>query len=408
MTVYLDYAATSPVDEIFMEFINNNYKNLYGNPASNHILGFEAKQTINDSKDIILKSLNLSNKNYDFILTSGSTESINTVFYAFNEKYKDSILNVGCDTDHKAILNTFKSKNYNNFILHIKDLLNNEDLLNQELDRLSNCITPNIKVILFNFTTVNNETGDIISGDVVSTIKDYINNKYPDVGILIHLDHTQGMIKTNYKLEIADFISFSGHKIGTFKGIGGLIYNKKYKNILKEYPMITGGGQQDNIRSGTENALFIGGLAQLINTKYITMISSINVSALIYNKAITSLQKIADTYNIKLYINQTNNHSNYIINCSFEGIEGESILSAVGLLNDCISTTSACNSSTLEPSYVLTNMGYNKSIANCAFRISYNDTDKQSVDNLLNFIDNDLNKVIQHLARIRVRILNED
>lgn len=387
--MFLDHASTTSIDKIFLSSIET-YASKFANPSSNHADGLEARSFMKAYKKRIL---DLVNKFYNtefthFILTSGATESINTIFNAF---YKDE---QGCfcltdDIEHKATLESIEhycnDKRYSNYKIF--------SILNPEI--------PEIKSyrVLLSLMTVNNETGTIVYNEnLINTIM----NDCKVEEFFIHTDNTQGFMKVKMDLNKCDMMTFSGHKIGTFKGIGGLFLNDRAFKVIKNNPLLVGGNQQEGIRSGTENPLFIYALYQLLlelNWGFNKKSAKIKALKRFVN---TTLQDIANDLNLNLHINTMPNSetSDYIINFAFEGIEGESVLTMLGDTSDSLATTSACNSEILESSYVLKALGIPNSIANCALRMSFND---DSLDEVIEFLNGNFKEAIKKLAQLRVR-----
>ena len=209
-------------------------------------------------------------------------------------------------------------------------------------------------------------------------------------------------MKNNENIHLADAFCFSAHKIGGMKGFGGLIYKKEeYEKILKENPLIVGGYE---IRGGTKDPISVKALDNLIEDKYIRRIINKDKVIRLHNIIVWKLQEISNECKVPLTFNKRSDfflidQSPYIINASFIGIEGESLMSS--LINDCISTGSACNSSELKTSHVLSGMGIKKLYANCAFRISIDENVNE--EELNDFLDNRFKPAIKFLGRMRTR-----
>jgi cysteine desulfurase len=408
--MYLDFAATSPINKIFIDSINNNIE-LYANPSSNHILGFNARNVLKETKRNIIENLNEFNINNTLginrlLMTSGATESINTVINAFS---KEDSFYIYTDYEHKAVdeaICKYSLKQYNSKI-SVKDVTK-DDFKNSNPKwyvELRKKIHNNpTTYIVINIVTVNNETGDIFPSNIVKSLKSRLETDFPNSIVVIHLDHTQGYMKVPYDLSISDFITFSGHKLGTFKGIGGLFYNSNYENILRKNSLLVGGDQQSGMRAGTENVLFVKALSDLVSSIKYNMNEYDAFDYFKCNTVYNELDNIAKEFKLKLHINYQRKfeQSPFILNFSYIGIEGESVLSA--LYDDCISTTSACNSDSLEPSHVLSALGLDKVIINCAIRFSM-DNNTDSHTDIIDFINGNFKKAIQHLSRIRIRDL---
>lgn len=387
--MFLDHASTTKIHKSFLNAINT-YEDQYANPSSNHKDGLEIRSFMDAYKKRILKLVNefYNTEFTHFILTSGATESINTICNAFA---KEDFTVVSDPIEHKATLESIKT-----YFKHV----NNIDLFNPS----NFTIDKHTNKVFITLMSVNNETGTILSPDeFLYPVQDEIVKIIPNAEMFVHCDNTQGFMKTKLDLHAYDAMTFSGHKIGTFKGIGGLFLNDRAYEIVKKHPFILGGNQQEGIRAGTENPLFIYALYQLLlelNYDFSTrLIHAENVNSIVK----TLLINLASELNLKLHFNELEGTKNspYIINFAFEGIEGESVLTALD--HDSLATTSACNSEVLESSYVLKALGIPSSIANCALRMSFNE---DSLDDIVFFLRVNFKQAIEKLAQLRVRKTN--
>lgn len=387
--MFLDHASTTKIHKSFLNAINT-YEDQYANPSSNHKDGLEIRSFMNAYKKRILKLVNefYNTEFTHFILTSGATESINTICNAFA---KEDFTVVSDPIEHKATLESIKT-----YFKHV----NNIDLFNPS----NFTIDKHTNKVFITLMSVNNETGTILSPDeFLYPVQDEIVKIIPNAEMFVHCDNTQGFMKTKLDLHAYDAMTFSGHKIGTFKGLGGLFLNDRAYEIVKKHPFILGGNQQEGIRAGTENPLFIYALYQLLlelNYDFSTrLIHAENINSIVK----TLLINLASELNLKLHFNELESTkcSPYIINFAFEGIEGESVLTALD--HDSLATTSACNSEVLESSYVLKALGIPNSIANCALRMSFNE---DSLDDIVFFLRVNFKQAIEKLAQFRVRKTN--
>lgn len=386
--MFLDHASTTKIHKSFLNAINA-YEDQYANPSSNHKDGLKIRSFMDAYRKRILKLVNefYNTEFTHFILTSGATESINTVFHAFGV---DSAF-VTTEIEHKAALESVKKySTYNKQV----NFINLQDPSKSEIDK-------NWGKYLISIMTVNNETGSILDPKTfLEPVYDIIKNQKSDAEIYTHCDNTQGFMKTKLDLHNYDMMTFSGHKIGTFKGIGGLFLNDRAYEQIKKNPLLVGGSQQEGIRAGTENPLFIYALYQLLlELNYNFEDRDLHIGFL--NDIVrANLIKMANDLKLNLTFNELPNAktSPYIINFAFEGIEGESVLTA--LEHDSLATTSACNSEVLESSYVLKALGVPSSIANCALRMSFN---YDSIDDVMKFLNVNFKNAIKKLAQLRVR-----
>lgn len=402
--MYLDFAATNPISKVWLDsIINSSAKGLYGNPGSYHKAGFDALEMMETSTKNILNTIFRDKtvaEKYDICYNSGSTESINQFLYAFSKKPK--VLVIYENIAHKAVLKSVeKYFSKNSFKL---DFSLTEDEVLDDFESLLDKNKDKYKNFLLVLTSVNNETGGIWKYDLVKElddkIKTYLNIWSMEKQLYLFLDHTQGFMKHNEKLELADAFCFSAHKIGGMKGFGGLVYKKKLESVLQDNPLIVGGY---DIRGGTKDPISVKALDDLVDDIYIKNIVLDQNIFKLHDLVCDKLRDIAKEYNVPLSFNYYSklfgDQSPYIINASFIGIEGESLMSS--LMDDCISTGSACNSSELKTSHVLTGLGIKKLNANCAFRISL--SAEVNEEELIDFLDNRFKPAIRFLSRMRTR-----
>ena len=393
--LYLDYAATAPLSNIIMREYYDAAE-FFGNPAAFYKEGEKAYQTIQNCKKNILTNLGHLDS-WDIMFTSGATESINTVFYSF---WPDVVITT--NSEHSAT----KQSNVGEYIE--LDLSKDFGAEPEYLKKLDTIKDP--QKILISIIAVNNETGIIISDRQVNKIKEEVQSKFPNAKIIVHLDFTQGFCKIPYDMTNIDCYSFSAHKIGFFKGFGGLIYKKgTIDTYIKDRPFIKGGNQQNGLRSGTENAMFIYLFDKLVesymkdidNTYKKANLLYLAFKQAIYNVVLPYMDKIDISFNDLLPVFA---NSPYIINVSILGIEGESLVSTLG--NEIgISTGSACNEETLSGSSVIKNL-YKPIVsdsdkldeyANSAIRISYDNT--LTIDKIVDKFIPALDKALKFLVR---------
>ena len=408
--MYLDFAATNPINKVWLDsIIESNSKGLFGNPGSYHKAGFDALDMMETATRDILNDLFQDKeiaKQYDICYNSGSTESINQFLYAFSKQ--PNTLVIYENVAHKAVLKSieryFPEDNFVlDFSLSVDDNLEN---LKNTLDNIKMEGNKYYDKCVLILTSVNNETGGIwksrIYDEIDTIFKEYreIYTYFGERLVYLFLDHTQGFMKHNEGIQYADAFCFSAHKIGGMKGFGGLVYKKELEKMLKENPLIVGGYE---IRGGTKDPISVKALADLVEHKYIKNITCCTKVYDLYAHILEKLRSIAKECKIQLTFNYYSelfgDQSPYIINASFIGIEGESLMSS--LIEDCISTGSACNSAELKTSHVLAGLGIKKLNANCAFRISLNEDINR--DELTDFLDNRFKPAVKFLARMRTR-----
>ena len=246
--IYLDFNATSPLSPSVYDWLKSG-EVLFANPSSQHSSGKASRKIINESRSKIYSIFGKSEKETSLFFHSGATEAIVTFAYSFSEWARltgKELLICYAKTDHPAV--TSLGERY--FGPHVKCLELQIDQ-NFEYDHAKNLQVLQDKkdnnpelIILYHHLWVHNETG------IVNPLNDLkLFKSIPD--LYIHVDAVQapGKIHDWKILALGDIFSFSAHKFGAMKGIGFSFYNKN----ISFYPLISGGGQQNGLRSGTEN-----------------------------------------------------------------------------------------------------------------------------------------------------------
>lgn len=351
--VYMDYMATTPVDPRVVEVMNHYLgpQCCFGNPASNtHRFGYDAKQSVEKARAQVAELIHAEPK--EIIWTSGATESDNLAIKGAMASYarKGKHL-ITMATEHKAVLDTCKyleSEGYDVTFLKperngILDLQTLEDAIRDD-------------TVLVSIMHVNNETGVIQD---LQTLAELVKSK----GVLFHTDAAQ----SNGKLSIdvtklpVDLVSLCGHKVYGPKGIGALYVRSKPQIRLE--PMIHGGKHERGMRSGTlathqiagmGEAFEIAGREMLADREHAERLSKHLLSGLVSTDAELSCQDAPRVPNC--------------MNLIFPNIRSESLMLATDGI--AFSSGSACNSATPQPSHVLSAMGIDTALADCAVRIS--------------------------------------
>lgn len=324
--IYLDNAATTKVDNMVFAEMLPYMRDNYGNPSSLHSMGKEAKKAINKAREQVARAINAEPNQIFF--TSGATESNNWVLSNY-----DYIL---CSpVEHPSIYNYPKCFKMDNIYLEY------------QIERFSfNPNNKDLEVGLISHMLVNNETGKIYDVEGMVKISHQMDKPF-------HTDATQafGHIPINVKSLNIDSLSMSGHKIHAPKGVG-ILYLKepsKYK------PLLYGGGQEKGLRSGTENVAGIVGIGKACELYNYNTETDKYIWGLRNHLKDFILSNIPD-----VLINSDENKHNVvsnILNVSFKGIEGESLMLLLDRDGICVSAGSACHSGSLEPSYVLKDLG---------------------------------------------------
>lgn len=248
--LYLDYNATSPLAASVLTWLASGDL-LYANPASQHMAGKASRKLINDSRRFLYSTFSLKETDYELFFHSGATEGIVSFTYSFCEwarREKKRLLICTSSIDHSAT-SSLKERYWGEHVefydLKLKNDLSYDHASN--LAALQEYKQENPEsLILYHHLWVHNETGLISSLDALSELKNI-------EGLFLHIDGVQapGKIRNWQTLTNGDMFTFSAHKFGSLKGIGFSFFTKK----MKYFPLLTGGGQQKDLRSGTENVL---------------------------------------------------------------------------------------------------------------------------------------------------------
>ncbi|NLJ70161.1 MAG: cysteine desulfurase [Clostridiaceae bacterium] len=363
MKNYFDHAATSFIEQDVIDFLakqltNNNY-----NPAARYTSGIEAASSIAKSTQTIASFLGA--KPEEVIITSGATESINTalkgIVFSPNPKHKRILTSAG---EHQATNETL------NFIERQLDYTIDYCSLNEkgevDLEELESLLRQN-QYDLFTLIYVNNVIGSV--NPIAQIIK--LRNQYqPD--LLIHLDAVQalGKISFNFKKIGIELASFSLHKLGGPKGVGILLKNE----TTRIEPLIHGGGQQNNLRSGTENPALVATIAYLFEHLQKTFE---------YNNETVS--------NLKLFLleqlkQEEINHQvispedavPHIVSIAFPELRAETLLNILAKEGVQVSIGSACSSKKSERNQVLQQLNLPQGLDQYILRISLDKSNSQS------------------------------
>lgn len=354
LPIYLDYAATTPVDtrvaEKMMHYLTVD--GMFGNPASrSHSFGWDAEKAVEHAREQVAALLNCQAK--DIIWTSGATESDNLaikgVAHFYHSKGKHIIT---CKTEHKAVLDTCRQLEREGFEITLLEPEANGLI---DLGKLAAAIRKD--TILISLMHVNNEIGVIT--DIAA-----IGAMTREKGILFHVDAAQSAGKVPIDLETmqVDLMSLSAHKVYGPKGIGALYVRRKPKIRLEA--QIHGGGQERGMRSGTLPTHQIVGMGEAFEIARLEMDNENQRIKLLRDKLWNGIKEIEEIYlNGDLERRIAGN-----LNVSFNFVEGESLMMALNHL--AVSSGSACTSATLEPSYVLRALGRSDELAHSSIRFT--------------------------------------
>ncbi|MCX7778737.1 MAG: cysteine desulfurase NifS [Patescibacteria group bacterium] len=361
--VYFDNAATTPLDKRVLVAMLPYLKKKYGNASTIYLLGQEAKEAIEKSREIIANFI--SAKKEEIIFTSGGTESNNLAIKGValaNEKFGQHIIT--SQIEHHAVLEPCHWLEKRGFKITYLPVDRN-GLVN--LNEVEKAITN--ETILISIMQANNEIGTIQPIAEIGKIVKKIRARRYEIGIKIpiyfHTDAVQsfGHLPINVDELGVDLLSASAHKLYGPKGIG-LLYLRRG---VKIEPLLHGGGHEQGIRSGTENVAGIVGFAKAVELARETMNEEYQKLIQLKEKMIKGIfEKIKDVrLNGHPHLRLPNN-----LNFSIEGVEGEAMVLALNEVGIAASTGSACSSKSLRPSHVLKAIGLSDAEAHSSLRLT--------------------------------------
>ena len=356
--VYLDNAATTEMRAEVLESMLPYFRTNFGNPSSLYSIGQDARRAVDESREVIARSLGC--RVSEIIFTSGGTESDNAAIKgaAFGSRHLRNHI-ITTSVEHHAVLHTCHQMEQFGFDVTYLPVDSNGMV---DIDDLLSAITD--KTILVSVIMVNNEIGTIQPiAQMANAVKDV--GERMGRNILFHTDAVQapGLTEIDVSQLGVDMLSLSAHKFHGPRGVG-LLYMKR--GIPFE-PLMIGGGQERERRSGTENVAGIVGMAKALELCIDDMEEVVSKITTLQKSLIEELeQKIPG---MKLNGHPTRRICNNV-NVSFEGVEGEPILLGLDFSGICASSGSACSAASHEPSHVLLAIGRTAEEAQGTIRIS--------------------------------------
>ncbi|WP_308026182.1 IscS subfamily cysteine desulfurase [Neisseria mucosa] len=351
--VYLDYAATTPVDKRVAEKMIPYLTETFGNPASNsHAFGWTAEEAVEKARADIAALINADPK--EIVFTSGATESDNLAIKGAANFYKTKGKHlITVKTEHKAVLDTMRELERQGFEVTYLGVQENGLI---DLEELKAAIRDD--TILISVMWVNNEIGVVQDIPAIGEI-------CRERKIIFHVDAAQACGKVPVDVEAAkiDLLSMSGHKVYGPKGIGALYVRRKPRVRLEA--QMHGGGHERGFRSGTLPTHQIVGMGEAFRIAKEELEQDMAHYTKLRDIFLKGIEGIEEVYiNGDLEHRAPNN-----LNVSFNFVEGESLIMAVKEL--AVSSGSACTSASLEPSYVLRALGRNDELAHSSLRITF-------------------------------------
>ncbi|MDR1013263.1 MAG: cysteine desulfurase [Lactobacillales bacterium] len=352
--IYFDHSATT---QIFPEALDAYVKasqKIFGNPSSLHDLGNQADALLTQARQQIADIMGVSSSEVYF--TSGGTEGINWILKGTAIEKRDFAQRIIISAiEHPAVYKTVQQLAKLRFTVDFAPVDQHGFV---EIDGLKNLLGND--VILVSIIGVNNEIGSI---QPIKQIANLLEN-YPTIHF--HVDAVQAVgkiAKENYLSKRVDFATFSAHKFHGPRGVG-FIYLKQGKRIAS---LLTGGGQEKNQRSGTENIPGIVAMAKALRLSIQDYPKKIKHVLALRN----ALGKFLKSYeNVKLFTDMTNDFAAHILTFGLKKVRGEVMVHALAKQQIYLSTTSACSSRKKIPANTLKAMNLPNNIIETAVRLS--------------------------------------
>lgn len=372
--IYLDNAATTCPSKKALEFAEKYNYEKYFNPSALYLGGIEASKDISISKDKILNSLGVFSKDYEVIFTSCGSESDNMAVFCAKKRG----VFVTDKGEHSAIYKSFCELKQRGLTTEFIDLNSDGSVKKEKLFEY----VKNNEVAFVSIVHVNNETGAINDVNYIAKTLKQINKS-----LIFHVDGVQSYGKIPFILsKDIDLYSVSAHKINGLKGVGALIRKK----TVALSPLIFGGGQENGLRSGTENVFGIK-VFEYALTEHFDNIKQNFDYVLQMNKY------VRDNLDQNIFhIISSENASPYVLSVSARNLKGEVIMHSLEEYGIIVGNGSACSSKN-RFSRVIEACGYKKDILDGVIRISFS---QDTIFNDVKFATDCLNLVARKLKGI--------
>jgi len=377
VNVYLDNSSTTRAYKECAEIVADVMYNNFGNPSSLHRKGIEAEKIIKTAREQVAETIKASPGEIYF--TSGGTEADNLAIIGSCRASRGKHI-ISTSIEHPAVLNTLQHLEKRGYAVELLPVAKNGAVDVAKLEKMIRKDTALVSCMY-----VNNEIGTV---EPVGKIAKVIKNENPNT--LFHIDAVQAYGKIPFTVNStgADFISLSSHKIHGPKGVGALYV----KNRTKLSPIIFGGGQQDNIRPGTENVPGIAGFGLAAKMCCSAMPEKIGRIEALKNRLRNGITAHLDD----VVVNTPEvGSAPHILNISFGYVKSEVLLHSLENEGIYVSSGSACSSHKKGPSYVLTAIGTDKKLIDGSIRFSLSEFTTTEE------IDYTVEKTVEHVKKIR-------
>ncbi|OGG43495.1 cysteine desulfurase NifS [Candidatus Jorgensenbacteria bacterium RIFCSPLOWO2_12_FULL_42_11] len=399
--IYLDHAATTPLSLEVKTAMEPFWSENFGNPSSIYQLGIRAKSALSQARQKIAKILGA--KETEIIFTAGGTESANVAILGLSRAIQKTLKKPGhiitTKIEHPAVLNAVLALKKEGFAISVLPV-DKHGLVS--LEKIKKTVKP--ETFLISVMYANNEIGTIEPIIEIGKLLKKINQKRKADGlsrIYFHTDACQAAGYLDIKVDKlgVDLLTFNGSKIYGPKG-SAVLY---IRNGVSLKPLIFGGGQENGLRSGTENVPAYIGLAKALELVQKNKNEEIQRLNKLSQKLIDGILKSIS----KTFLNghpQKRLPNN--VNITILDIEGEALLLYLDHYGICASTGSACHSQNLQPSHVLQAIGLPREIIHGSLRLTLGQkTTNKDIDYVLKVLP-DIVKKLRELSPINISLKN--
>lgn len=368
--IYLDYAASTPIDKEVVSFIVPYFDQSYGNPSSLHSRGRRSREVIEQARSVVAEIIGA--KSEEIIFSGSGTEANNLAIFGIAKAYKSKGNHIIIsDIEHKSTMEVAHTLSREGFEVSIAPVTH-EGIIDIE-----KCLALVKKeTILISVMLVNNELGTIQPvKELASRVQELKNDKLP----ILHTDACQAitLLPVNVTDLGVDLLTLNSSKVYGPNGVG-LLYKKKGIMLI---PLIVGGGQENNLRAGTESVPLIAGFAYALQIaeekKAGEYIRLQNLTMYLREELQKRIPQLLINGSKKFLVPS-------VTHITIPHIEGESMLLMLDHEGICVSTGSACSAFDLKPSHVLSAIGQNADLIHGSLRISIGRyTTKEDLDYFL-------------------------
>ena len=380
--IYLDHAATTPIDSDVFDVMQDITRKYYANPSSIYSLGREVKACLEDYRKRASGVLDVTPE--EIIFTGSGTESDNLAIFgvarAHQHRGKHIIIS---SIEHKAVLAAAKALEKEGFDVTVLPVDKYGVI---SINDCMKAIRPD--TILVSLIYANNEIGTVQPLEEITQSIRSFHSKYP----IIHTDACQatGLLPMQPQVLGVDLMTLNSSKIYGPKGVG-LLYKKK--DIVLD-PLVVGGDQENHMRAGTENVALIAGFVTALEKSELLREQAVERLCALQDFFIQQLQKSIP--NVLLNGHPTKRLPNNV-HISIPYIEGESMLLLLDEVGIMVSTGSACSSADLAPSHVLTAIGQDSEIMHGSLRFSFG---RNTTQEELVFVVSELERIVAYLSSL--------